>query len=190
MCCVYQLNAFCVSVIVFMFFFALLRKCPRGREESFCAAASQIAPGRTIVDLPTWQCQSNKSLFLFLFCFSSFICYPLFHLFPLFKKCKICNIVFWIEHDSPPRPLELFRKFIDFEGATRPSVFEYPNVWMFFIFHWIQCKGIGILKICSTTYEKNRLNGETSSWWVCTISPLCGKHSYFRLLREKNQRVL
>ena len=79
-----------------------------------------------------------------------------------------------------------FRKFIDFGGGnTRPSVFEYPNIWRFFIFHWIQCKGIGILKICSTTYEKNRLNGETSSWWVCTISPLCGKHSYFRLLRKK-----
>ena len=39
--------------IVFCVFFARLRKCPRGREESFCAAASQIAPGRTIVDLPT-----------------------------------------------------------------------------------------------------------------------------------------
>ena len=112
-------------------FFARLRKCPRGREESFCAAASQIAPGRTIVDLPTWQCQSNKSLFLLSFCFSSFICYPLFHLFPLFKRCKICNIVFWIEHDSPPPPFGTFPK-IHFGGATRPSVFEYPNIWMFF----------------------------------------------------------
>ena len=169
-------------------FFARLRKCPRGREESFCAAASQIAPGRTIVDLPTWQCQSNKSLFLLSFCFSSFICYPLFHLFPLFKRCKICNIVFGIEHDSP-RPLELFRKFIS-EALLVPQFLNIQIFECFFILHWIQCKGIGTLKKCSTIYEKNRLNGETSSWWVCTISPLCGKHSYFRLLREKNQRVL
>ena len=129
---------------------------------------------------------SIKQVFVFVFVFfSSFICYPFFHLFPLFKKCKICNIVFWIEHDSPPALWNFSENSSILKALLVPQFLNIQMFECFFIFHWIQCKGIGILKICSTTYEKNRLNGETSSWWVCTISPLCGKHSYFRLLRKK-----
>ena len=148
-----------------MFFFARLRKCPRGREASFCAAASQVAWNINTTTNNNKNGHKYKYIFWDVSPFvllhhrsrpavQSFICLldNVNQTSLCFCFCFVLLVLFVILYFIC---FQLFRKFIGFGGATRPSVFEYPNIWMFFfIFHWIQCKGIGILKICSTIIEK------------------------------------
>ena len=123
--------------------------------------------------------------------FSSFICYPLFHQFPLFKRCKICNINFLDWKWLPP----LWNFSENSSVSEASTVPQFLNIQIFVCFLFFIEFNAKVLTniICSTIYMKkspkcrgfilmsvhhyaaNIHNSDCCRKTACTLTLLCSE---------------